>query len=207
MVRLVAMVICLFFLAVKNVNAQALQEHALAAAAGSVAAVGGKGVNDGIGKILAKVGKQAEQAARTGAPKADQGAAPRDRSVGAVPALGPLPAVSAAPRPRTIPPPSRPLLNEIGAVEPEAITFSETPSRAVEAPPAPPPLTPEDVARIEVGSTRGDLLARLGSPAFRISIPEDGGLLEIYSFHAGGRMIGKVRLTNGAVVGVQPAEP
>ena len=73
-------------------------------------------------------------------------------------------------------------------------------------PPRPEP-TARDLASVEAGTTREDLVARLGAPSARVLIPEDGQLREVYHFTAGGVHLGTVRLTDGEVstIEVDPA--
>jgi len=58
---------------------------------------------------------------------------------------------------------------------------------------------------MQVGASRNDLLTRLGSPSSRIVMPEDGGLVEVYTYRANGTKVGSVRLLNGSVTEVQSA--
>jgi hypothetical protein len=76
---------------------------------------------------------------------------------------------------------------------------------AIPAPP-PPPKEPalEDLLNVKTGTREEALTASLGRPSSRISIPDDGHLLEILRYTAGGQLLGVVRVDNGAVVSVQP---
>ncbi|HXP83331.1 MAG TPA: hypothetical protein VN841_01345 [Bryobacteraceae bacterium] len=70
-------------------------------------------------------------------------------------------------------------------------------------PPPPPPVTLEDLQRVQTGMTRAEVL-KIGEPAARITMFEDGGLLEIFTYYShdpvnGDRSLGTVRLNDGAV--------
>jgi hypothetical protein len=84
-------------------------------------------------------------------------------------------------------------------------TAATAPLIAIPAPP-PPPKEPalEDLLNVKTGTKEEALTASLGRPSSRISIPDDGHLLEILRYTAGGQLLGVVRVDNGAVVSVQP---
>ncbi len=67
---------------------------------------------------------------------------------------------------------------------------------------AAPEATPEDLKKIVEGSKRDDLL-KLGAPAGRITMDDDGHLVEVYDYSHGGVHIGRVRLTDGVVSKVE----
>jgi len=71
-------------------------------------------------------------------------------------------------------------------------------------PPAPPP-TSEQIASIRSGTGRSDVLAKLGAPVARLSIPGSGQLLEIYQYMDNRGNVGSVRLQNGLVSEVRLA--
>jgi hypothetical protein len=72
----------------------------------------------------------------------------------------------------------------------------------VPALPPPPEMSPENLKTVSVGMSREDLL-KFGAPASKISMDEDGHLVEIYSYRQKDLKIGTVRLSNGAVASVQ----
>jgi hypothetical protein len=76
----------------------------------------------------------------------------------------------------------------------------------VAAPVAPPPPVPEvtasDLKKVETGMKRSDVL-QLGPPTARITMFDDGHLLEIYRYQAKDTTIGVVRLVDGSVSAVQ----
>jgi hypothetical protein len=69
-------------------------------------------------------------------------------------------------------------------------------SAVVPKPPSPP--ADVDLAAIQTGMGRDALLA-LGIPSARITMYEDGHLLEIYQYHNHTLASGTVRLRDGAV--------
>ena len=166
---------------------QAMVEHAAAAAGGSVAGVAGKTVSNGIDSIFRKVNKVGDQAARPATP------APARRPAAGVATTGAGVAATNKPgRPRAGKPALQP--------EPSPATSLPAPSPA---PPEPPAPTPAEIAQIQTGSSRQDVLAKLGRPSARISIPEGGGLVEIYQYAAKGERLGSLRLTDGVVSAVR----
>lgn len=68
--------------------------------------------------------------------------------------------------------------------------------------PLPREVTADDLRKVTAGMNREQLL-QLGSPAARITMDEDGHLIEIYQYSANGTSLGTVRLTDGTVSSVQ----
>jgi tetratricopeptide (TPR) repeat protein len=68
--------------------------------------------------------------------------------------------------------------------------------------PIPREVTADDLRKVTAGMNREQLL-QLGSPAARITMDDDGHLIEIYQYSANGSGIGTVRLTDGTVSSVQ----
>ena len=69
-------------------------------------------------------------------------------------------------------------------------------------PPPPPQMKLEDLKTVELG-TRRDQLLKLGAPASRITMFDNGHLLEIYHYASREATIGVVRLNDGAVASVE----
>lgn len=71
-------------------------------------------------------------------------------------------------------------------------------------PPPPPPreVTTEDLKSLTLGTVREDVL-KMGLPASRITMIDDGHLLEIYNYAAKNATLGVVRLSDGAVSRVE----
>ncbi len=144
-------------------------------------------------------GATSAKAARKPKPKPTDEAAvappPRGDDVPPPPSLPGRPSIAAKPAPA----PAPVLAATAAPVRPAPI-----------APPPPvviPPVTLEDLQKIAPGMARRDVL-RIGQPASRITMFEDGGLLEIYSYRTrdpqfGDRPLGTVRLSDGTVSGVQ----
>jgi len=77
------------------------------------------------------------------------------------------------------------------------------PAPVVIPPPPPPPVvTAKDLETLAPGTSRADLL-KLGTPAARITMFDDGHLLEIFSYAANNSTLGVVRLTDGEVSRVE----
>jgi hypothetical protein len=201
---------CILLLAGK-VSAQALVEHAIAAAGGSAAGVAGKKVSDGIDSIMGKVDKMLQEdpkkkkARPAGEPEA--GRSSTFDFIGKTgQAVQPDVAIAAPPVPPRAG--SLPALRPLAPPRPVAPTMPDaapTPVAVSAPPPPPPPVTAQDVQTMQVGASRNDLLTRLGSPSSRIVMPEDGGLVEVYTYRVNGAKVGSVRLLNGAVTEVQSA--
>jgi hypothetical protein len=173
--------------------AQALVEHAAAAAGGSVGGVAGKKVSDGLSKIFEKVDTTTKKAAKTG----DNGKAKEVDAKG-VPLLQVGPG---SPKGRDTsgvvppPPPARRAGVPTQAPPPAPVRVAAVPT------PPPPPLPEvklEDLKKIIAGTKREEVL-KLGPPASRVTMFDDGHLLEIYRYMAGDMTLGVVRLVDGSV--------
>jgi len=176
-----------------TLSGQALVEHAAAAAGGSVGGVAGKKVSEGLSTVFGKVDQQMGKAAKTGVAKnpsaplmeVGPGVPKGDGSVPAPPA--PLARHAAVRKPApaaVVPPPAPPL------------------AAPVLAPPPPPEVTVDDLKNVTAGMNRENVL-KLGAPAARITMFEDGHVLEIYRYMAKDSTIGVVRLIDGSVATVQ----
>jgi hypothetical protein len=55
------------------------------------------------------------------------------------------------------------------------------------------------LSEIVTGTTRDELIARLGTPASRVSIPRGGSLEEIYYYAHAGEILGAVRVIDDSV--------
>ena len=173
-------------------QAQALTEHAAAAAGATIGTAGGKQVSNGITKIFGQVDETAKKAAQgnTTAPKRSASATPA-----VAPSAGTTESVERVPVRRRTP---RPVYEPTASVSAPVLS-----TRIAEEPPRKEP-TVEQLAGIQVGTTEADLIAALGAPASRITIPDEGHLREICEYWAKGKPLGTVRLDNGQVVTVEP---
>lgn len=92
---------------------------------------------------------------------------------------------------RTLPAGSRP-----------KVATTEAPSTSLPSAPSLPTISAEALKKVTTGMTRDQLLA-LGSPSGRLTMDEDGHLIERYQYSANGTHLGTVRLTDGIVSSVQ----
>ena len=63
--------------------------------------------------------------------------------------------------------------------------------------------TAEELASIQVGASEQQLVSTLGQPESRVTIPDDGHLVQICQYWSKGKQLGTVRLDNGQVVNVE----
>jgi len=76
---------------------------------------------------------------------------------------------------------------------PRVVTARKSP-KSVEA-----EVTPEALASTKVGMTTEQVLAKLGVPAARLTIPEENQLIQIFSYRTAPDKVGAVYLSNGKV--------
>ena len=69
-------------------------------------------------------------------------------------------------------------------------------------PPPPPPAKVEDLRTLASGTSREEVL-KLGAPSSRITMFDDGHLVEIYRYQNRETTLGVVRLSDGSVSSVQ----
>ncbi|MSV34731.1 MAG: hypothetical protein EXQ47_03935 [Bryobacterales bacterium] len=175
--------------------AQNLTEFGAAAAVGSVGGASGKKVTDGLTAILEKVEQQTAKAAKSDKTPVEPALelAPgvvRDET-GGVP-LPPPPAGR-----RSLTPPQLPLAKLLLPAEIAESFVATTPVL-----PPPPEMSREGLQNVSAGMNRADVL-RLGAPASKITMFENGHLSETYSYRQQGQKVGTVRLTDGAVAAVE----
>jgi hypothetical protein len=174
------------------VSAQTMTEVGASAAGSAIGSAAGKKVSDGITAIFGKVDKTAAKAAK-----------PADNSKGA-PQLEVGEAAPKLAAGESVPPPPPPAGHRAAAPKP-APAPETMPEIAPPPPPPPPPapqVTADDLKKVTNGMTREDLL-KLGSPASRITMTDDGHLLETFSYAAKDASFGRVKLTDGAVSSVE----
>ena len=190
---------------------QTMTEFGAAAAGGVTGGVAGKKVSDGLTNILDKIDQQTTAAAASPTPSKPAVAAAPLLIVGpGVPAAG---AVSAGPSidgtkpPRvaraavaeSVPPPP-PLPHATVAMKPIEPIRTQQPVLMAVVPP-PPPVTIEDLSALSKGQSREEVM-KLGQPASRITMDDDGHLLEIFRYMSQDATFGVVRLIDGAVSSV-----
>ncbi len=64
-------------------------------------------------------------------------------------------------------------------------------------------LPPKSWPASSVGATESELVTTLGQPESKVTIPDDGHLVEICQYWSKGKQLGTVRLDNGQVVNVE----
>jgi len=181
---------------------QAMTEAAAAIAGGSVGGVAGKKVSDGISTVLQKVDSVANKAAKT--TKAPETAITKAKSdnpkEGTVLQVGPGGVV----KDHSLVPPPPPVRRAASVVPPPPLAPPPAPVVIQPIPvlPPPPQVTPDDLKALASGTARGDVL-KLGAPASRITMYDDGHLVEIYRYQSHDTTFGVVRLSDGSVSSVQ----
>jgi len=108
-------------------------------------------------------------------------------------------------------PPPPPLVERAPVRKPVATVAVNAPPQAPFAPftladalpatpiPPPPTMTPESFRQIAAGMSRRQVL-NFGEPSSRISMFEDGHMVEMFSYRASGQAFGHLRLEDGTVV-------
>ncbi len=199
--RRVLMGVSMFLAVAGLARSQALTEAAGAIAGGSIGGVAGKKVSDGISKVLGKVDTAAGKAAKT-AKVAEEKTTAKSPKQSAVLQVGPGGVVK---NHSLVPPP--PPVRRVAAEVPEPPSEASGPRAAIRRiavlppPPPPPQVTPDDLKALDLGTTRSDLL-KLGAPAARITMYDDGHLVEIYRYQTHDRTVGVVHLSDGSVSNV-----
>jgi hypothetical protein len=189
---------------------QAMVEAAGAVAGGSIGGVAGKKVSDGITNVLGKVDAVAGKAAKTGkAPeaavdkvRADKPAGGTVLQVGSGAVIKDHSLVPPPPPPvrraAVVPPP--PPLPNAGSGSGSGSAFAGI--QPIPVLPPPPQVTSDDLKALASGTARKDVL-KLGAPASRITMYDDGHLVEIYRYQSRDTTLGVVRLSDGSVSSVQ----
>jgi hypothetical protein len=190
-----------------GIQAQSLSEHAAAAAGATIGTAAGKPLSNAITKIFNNVDDNAQKAAKNPSkpltkPESETKSA-KPPATGAIVNAGPPVSGGGS-----------------GSTQPSSGSRRRTPrsESAVNEPVAPPtftivPIAPpvkqasaEELALIKVGTTEQELVAALGRPYSRITIPEEGHMLETYQYRANGKPLATIRLDNGQVVTIEPSE-
>lgn len=188
-----AMACALVFLA-PPVYSQTMLEYGVTAAGGSTMGVAGKGVSDGINSIFRKLDQQTQGAAATSENR-QRVEAPVEGE--ATDSSEPVPAASSNQTRTATSATSAPSIAEIARQSNRARV-----SNAAVSSPELPELTSDDLAAVESGHARDEVVARLGAPAVRVIIPDGGHLQEVYLYNSRRTHLGKVTLVDGAVSAV-----
>jgi hypothetical protein len=172
---------------------QSMVESAAAAAGGSVGGVAGKKVSDGLTRIFNKIDKSAAKAAETPAP-AKKAVTPEP--------VAPLIQVSpGVPKEERISVPPPPPVRHAAVARPKPAPVRAPTYLAPIPPPPPPDVTAEELKTVTAGMRRDDVL-KLGMPSARITMFDEGHLIEIYDYASNESMVGAVHLKDGMVASV-----
>jgi len=175
---------------------QALTEAAGIVAGGSVGTGAGKKVGEGITGVLQNVNATAAKAAKTEKPTAKT--ADKSSAV-AVLQTGPGGVVKDH---SLVPPP--PAKKNAAGVPPPPPVKPAAPALLTPALALPPPrvATAEDLKTLSSGTSKAEVL-KLGAPSSRVTMFEEGHLVEIFRYQARDAAFGTVRLSDGSVTSVQ----
>jgi hypothetical protein len=189
----------LFAAALSTGSAQNLTEFGAVATGSTVGGASGKAVSNGITAIFGKVDQQTAAAAGN--------EAKRDKQKEAVELKAASGVASSETGGVPLPPPAtgrrqQPSLPIAQITVPREARQLLTLADVTPALPPPPEMSPEKLHGISNGTSRAEVL-KFGQPAGRITMFEDGHLVEVYSYHQNGQTFGTLRLTDGAVSGAQ----
>ena len=198
-------------------HGQAMMDATAAVTGGTAGVVAGKKVSEAVNPVFGKMAKQLDKAAGDAAPKS-KAALPASSSAPAhgtapMPGTGTAPMIDIGPGVPKRAPSTRaavPISGGVPLPPPPAVVPARTqvlakPVRVepilLSAPPAPPPppvVTADDLKQLAEGMDREDVL-KLGAPASRITMFEDGHLIESYRYATRETAFGHVKLTDGKV--------
>jgi hypothetical protein len=180
--------------------AQTLTEFGAVAAGSAVGGASGKSVSNGITTIFGKVDQQTAKAAAKETKKEKEPEAEALKVAPGAPAADPggVPLPPAPPAKRSAPAP----ISVAQYVLPSEIARISSWADVAPTLPPPPVMSPEDLRSVSTGITRADVL-RLGAPSSKITMFEDGHVVEQYSYHQNGQKFGGLKLTDGVVSSVQ----
>src|SRR5580658_6590518 len=148
---------------------QSMVESAAAAAGGSVGGVAGKKVSDGLNRIFNKVDQHTVKAA-------DAVDTKRPAPEPAAPLIQVSPGTVKVDNVSVPPPP--PLAHHAFRPRPAPVRAAPLPEIL---PPPPPDVTAEELKTVTRGMHRADVL-KLGTPSARITMYDEGHLIEIYDY-------------------------
>src|SRR5580693_2860653 len=196
------------FLLVGLGQAQSLAEHAAAASGATIGTAAGKPLSNAITKIFGQTDTAAKKAANPASntkltkPEPERESAPPIQpgpgGSGSIGSIGGSGGGSSSGEPA----PSRhggfsrhPAASQYTAVTaPAPLEIPQAPRRE---------LTAEEISSIHVGASEQDVVTALGQPESRVTIPDDGHLVEICQYWSQGILLGTVRLDNGQVINVE----
>jgi hypothetical protein len=189
------------FLLVTAAQAQSLAEHAAAASGATIGTAAGKPLSNAITKIFGQTDTTTKRTASAptvaktpGKPEPESApliqAAPQSGG-GSLPSMG----GNSTPSRHGGFAPRRTDTEYASITPPEAVV-------AYQEPPRKEP-TAEDFAGIQVGAAEQDMVTALGQPESKVTIPDDGHMVQICQYWSKGKQLGTVRLDNGHVVNVE----
>ncbi len=187
-------------------SGQVLVEIAAGALIGTAAGIGGKKISEEFDRAFAKMSNTLEKALRE-----QKTVAPAPRKKGGLVA-GPRVLAAAAPRGLAAAAPAG-SPRRAGAAQkvnaPAPVAAELIPGSPLVLPSAVPTVpfavTAEAFAQVKQGDTNRELIARLGSPTTKISMPEEGRVVEIYKYSSQGVELGSIRVVDGTVAEVKAA--
>jgi len=193
-------ILAFFLFTTTTAFAQNLTEFGAVTAGSTVGGASGKSVSNGITAIFGKVDQQTAKAAakETKREKEPQAAALKVAPGTPIVDPGAVPLPPSAPAKRSTPAPA-PVAQYIAPKE--ATRFSSFADVAPVLPP-PPVMSPEDLRSVSLGTPRADVL-KYGAPSSKVTMLEDGHLVEQYSYHQNGQKFGGLKLTDGVVSSIQ----
>ncbi len=191
------------FLLVTAAQAQSLAEHAAAASGATIGTAAGKPLSNALTKIFGQTDTTTKKAASASVTKTPAKPEPELESPPLVPAApqsggggGSIPSMGS-----TAPSRHGGFAPRRGAAEYASIK-PPAPVVAYQEPPRKEP-TAEELASIQVGASEQELVSTLGPPESKVTIPDDGHLVQICQYWSKGKQLGTVRLDNGQVVNVE----
>jgi len=179
---------------------QSLTEFGAVAAGSTVGGASGKSVSNGITAIF---GKADQQTAKAAAKETKREKEPEAEALKVAPGVsaadpGGVPLPPSPPGKRTAPAPVR----VAQYVVPQEVARISSWADVAPTLPPPPVMSPEDLHSVSTGMTRADVL-KFGAPSSKITMFEDGHVVEQYSYHQNGQKFGGLKLTDGVVSSVQ----
>jgi hypothetical protein len=179
-----------------------MTEFGAAVAGSTVGGASGKSISDGITAIFGKVDQQTAKAAVKETKKVKE---PEAQAKVATTAPGaPFADPGGVPPP---PPPARkraaaPSVQVAQYAPPKEVIRLSSLADVAPAFPPPPIMSPEVLRTVTAGMTREDVL-KFGPPSSKITMFEDGHVIEQYSYHQNGQKFGGIHLTDGVVSSIQ----
>jgi hypothetical protein len=177
-------------------SAQAFADHAAAIAGASAGVAGARAIKDPLSRIL----QSASDAAGSGAAQAPK---PENKTaVASAPASVPS---QAAPSSFAPAPSARPGWRR-GGESRRVLRGDGTAFSAYENSAPALPVTTAQLRAVASGANRSEVIGSLGVPAARITMDDNGHLVEILQYNANGARVGSVRCSDGRVESVNTAE-